>query len=110
MVSDDMRLFFWSVGPVMRVLTEIRFVPRSLTAEEQSVEPLEGIFPERCIHSCFCFLFLAGSVRRRLADRSYQKLLQLPDQPVPAAIKESTKDSLVQVNVVLMSRSTNLES
>lgn len=55
------------------------------------------------------FLFLAGSLRRRLANRSYQKLLELPDQPVPAAIKESTTDSSVQDNVVLMSRSTNLE-
>lgn len=93
----------------MRVLTEIRFMPHLLTAEEPSMEPLKGIFRERFVHSCFCFLFLAGSLWRRLADRSYQRLLELPDQPVPAAIKESTKDSLVRDNVVPMSRSTNLE-
>lgn len=45
MVSDDMRLFFWNVGPVMGVLTEIRFMPHSLTAQEQSMEPSKGIFP-----------------------------------------------------------------
>lgn len=59
MVSDDMRLFFWNVGPVMRVLTEIRFMPHSLTAEEQGTEPMKGIFPSAMrplLFLFFCFL------------------------------------------------------
>lgn len=94
MVSDDMRLFFWDVGAVGRALTEMRSVPHSLTAEEWTVEPFEWVLTEPCGILASGFFVSCGDVPAP-SGRSYQELLELPDQPVPAAIKESAKDSVV---------------